>query len=202
MPPSRWTPPPPPLEGKPVDSTFFARSALTVARNLLGMSLCRRWPERTGKRGRVDRYAITEVEAYTGPEDRACHASGGRRTGRNAVMFGPPGHHYIYLCYGIHWLLNLVTGPEGHPAAVLVRGAGPWAGPGKLTQGLGLEGAFNGRLIAPESGLWVEDSGCRITRSGIAVGPRIGVAYAGEGWNRAPLRLLWKPHHPGGPNRS
>ena len=92
--------------------------------------------------------AITETEAYVGPHDLACHGSKGR-TPRTEVMFGPAGHWYVYFVYGIHWMLNAVTDDEGHPAAVLVRGAGDWDGPAKLTKALKIDKAFDARAIAP-----------------------------------------------------
>jgi len=86
---------------------IWQQSARVVAPGLLGRWLCRR-----GADGQVTRWRITEVEAYCGPRDRASHAARGE-TPRNRVMFGPPGFWYVYLCYGVHWMLNLVTGPKG-----------------------------------------------------------------------------------------
>src|ERR1041385_1523468 len=107
---------------------FFARPTLTVARELLGKHLVRR--TRAGMQAKV----INEVEAYIGPHDLACHGRFGC-TARTEVMFGPAGFWYVYLCYGIHWMLNVVTDEVGYPAAVLFRGAGEFTGPGKLTHG-------------------------------------------------------------------
>lgn len=167
-------------------SAFFARDAETVARELLGARLCRCLPQ-----GEVMCWAITETEAYIGPEDAACHAHLNRRTQRTAVMFGPPGVCYVYLCYGIHWLLNLVTGPEGHPAAVLIRGAGEQDGPGKLTKALQITSALNHQPATRETGLWVEP-GPKPAEAEIKRTPRIGIGYAAEPWLTAPLRFVVK----------
>src|SRR5579863_8737423 len=101
---------------------FYARSPLIVARALLGMHLA----HDDGRKVRIGR--IVECEAYRGPQDLAAHSAGGRRTARTEVMFGPPGHAYMFLLYGMHWAFNAVVGPEGHPHAVLVRAVEPVAG--------------------------------------------------------------------------
>jgi len=129
----------------------------------------------------MTRFMITETEAYCGPLDRASHASRGP-TPRNRVMFGPPGFWYVYLCYGVHWMLNLVTGPEGYPSAVLFRGVEGHTGPGKLTRALNINKTFDGLRCAKTTGLWIEGpaeilGGWRRRR-----GPRIGVDYAGPKW--------------------
>ena len=100
---------------KVLDSKFFDRSAEAVAHDMIGCRLCWRKGYQTLSR------TITETEAYTGPDDLASHASRGR-TKRNEAMFGPPGIFYVYFVYGMHWMLNVVTGPIGYPAAVLIRG--------------------------------------------------------------------------------
>jgi len=111
-----------------LDQPFFARPALTVARDLLGKYLVRQ--RRSAERAVM----ISEVEAYIGPHDLACHGRFGR-TARTEVMYGPAGHWYVYLCYGMHWMLNVVTDEMDWPAAVLFRGAGGFSGPGKLKIG-------------------------------------------------------------------
>jgi DNA-3-methyladenine glycosylase len=118
---------------KVLGSTFFDRSAEEVAHDLIGCRL--NW--RSGNRS--DSRIITEIEAYTGPDDLASHAARGR-TERNAPMFGPPGTFYVYFVYGMHWMLNLVTGPIGFPAAVLIRGVEGIVGPGRLTKAIGITG--------------------------------------------------------------
>lgn len=139
---------------------------------------------------------ITEVEAYDGPQDKACHAHRGC-TPRNAPMFGPAGHWYIYLIYGMYWMLNIVTGEEGYPAAVLIRGtcpesgrrAGDLNGPGKLTKSLGIHQAFNAKVATASTGLWIENRGVKIPSSKIQRTPRIGVDYAGA-WAKKPYRFV------------
>jgi len=134
---------------------------------------------------------ITEVEAYDGPLDRASHAFRGR-TPRTTVMFGPAGVFYVYFTYGMHWMVNAVTGPEGYPAAVLLR-AGEYRdlktgkaiaikGPARLTKFLGITGAENRLPSARKSGLWFEDRDVRVPRSKIIAAKRVGVDYAGEIW--------------------
>lgn len=166
--------------------SFFDREALTVARELIGTRLCRRLPD-----GAVARWTIDETEAYNGPEDGACHAHLNRRTKRTEVMFGPPGTTYIYLCYGIHWLLNLVTGPEGYPAAVLVRGAGEFDGPGKLTKALTISGELNALPLKRATGLWIETG--ETPPYPLEATPRIGIDYAGEPWISKPWRFVARP---------
>lgn len=167
--------------------SFFARPVLEVAEELLGKVLVRK------RQGELSAHLITEVEAYDGPHDRACHAHRGQ-TPRNAVMFGPPGHFYVYFVYGMHWMLNMVTGEERYPAAVLIRGIEHVAGPGKLTRALGIDRSLNGKLAHPTSGLWVEDRGFIIPKHFIRRTPRIGVAYAGA-WAKVPYRFVLTSHH-------
>jgi len=162
---------------------FFKRSALEVAPDLIGSVLCRKWGNE------VWRDWIVEVEAYDGFEDRASHASRGE-TPRNSVMFGPPGCWYVYLCYGMHWLLNVSCGPRGYPAAVLVRGLAGVAGPGRLTRRWGVDGEVNGAPARPGSGLWIESGLAVAERQELPVqrSPRVGVSYAGPIWAAKPYR--------------
>ena len=182
----------PPKEGTPprsnrrawrfavLEPVFFNRPANEVAPSLLGKALRRN--------GRVRQtLIITETEAYLGPHDLACHTARGR-TARTEVMFDPPGTLYIYLVYGLHLMLNVVTGPEGCGAAVLIRGAGNAQGPGRLGRALALTLDLNGQAAAPETGLWFEEQGI-VPRRIIAV-PRIGVGYAGPKWSRRKLRFI------------
>jgi DNA-3-methyladenine glycosylase len=165
--------------------SFFARSASTVARELLGKFLVR---ELNGQQLFA---MIAETEAYLGPHDKACHAHRGR-TSRNAVMFGPAGYWYVYFIYGMHWMLNVVTAEEDYPAAVLFRAAGPWIGPGRLTKGLSIDRSSNGQPATRSAGMWIEDRGVELPRSAISRTPRIGVDYALE-WAEKPLRYVLKP---------
>jgi DNA-3-methyladenine glycosylase len=162
---------------------FFDRPADRVARDLLGAALVVRTSD-----GSLRRHVVHEVEAYLGGHDLACHGSKGM-TPRNAVMFGPAGRWYVYLCYGMHWMLNIVTGPAGMPAAVLIRGAGEFVGPGRLTRGLGIDRRFDGRPAARSAGLWLEAGPVPVPQRLIDRTPRIGVGYAGK-WADAPLRFV------------
>lgn len=164
-------------------SDWFARSVLEVAPELLGKKLCRKLPS-----GEIARLVINEVEAYDGPRDAACHAHKGR-TKRHEPLYGPPGFYYIYLCYGIHWLLNIVTSEEDYPAAVLIRGAGPYDGPGKLTKALGVTKAQNTLPVRRRSDLWIEDAPS-VEPSLIKTTPRIGINYAPEPWLSKPWRWV------------
>jgi DNA-3-methyladenine glycosylase len=160
-----------------------SKKTVALARGLLGKFLVRATP-----RGFVAAM-ITEVEAYDGEHDRACHARNGR-TARNAVMYAPGGVWYVYLCYGVHELLNLVTGPRGYPAAVLIRGVDGANGPGRLTRALRIDRRLNGAPASPVGGLWIEDRGVRVTRDAIQATPRIGVDYAGPIWARKRWRFV------------
>lgn len=167
---------------------FFNRPALTVASGLIGCHLVRK------RAGKTERFMITETEAYDGPKDLACHASGGRRTKRNEVLFGEPGLIYIYFTYGMHWLLNFVTGPKGYPAGVLIRGIKTKEGlaingPARITKRLGLTGTVHGKPASPPTGLWVE-KGKRICPKLIQRLPRMGVGYAGPVWSKKRYRFV------------
>lgn len=156
-----------------------------MARSLLGMHLVHRF------RGTERRGKIVETEAYLGPQDLAAHSRHGR-TARNATMFGPPGHAYVFLIYGIHHCLNVVTGRAGHGAAVLLRALEPVAnlegranGPGLLCQALGVDRRLDGVDLRGDR-LYIEDPGPHAFR--IATRSRIGVDYAGA-WARRRLRF-------------
>jgi DNA-3-methyladenine glycosylase len=172
----------------PLSRTFYARDALSVARDLLGMQLVIR--HATGRM--VGR--IVETEAYQGPEDLAAHSAGGRRTARTEIMYGPAGHAYVYLIYGIWNCLNVVVGTPGVPHAVLLRALEPvtgidtpsW-GPGLLCRALDINRAYNGRDLCGRE-LWIQ-APRRPRPLRIAAAPRIGVDYAGE-WARRPWRFF------------
>lgn len=168
-----------------LSNNFFERDTLVVAEELLGKYLVRE------EGGEERAYMITEVEAYDGPNDRASHASRGK-TSRNAVMFGPAGVWYVYLCYGVHWMLNMVTGPSEYPAAVLIRGVEEAAGPGRVTKLLGVTKRFDGHTASKSVGLWIEDRGVHVHQEAVERGPRIGVAYAGPVWASKPFRFSLK----------
>ncbi|MDQ8202394.1 DNA-3-methyladenine glycosylase [Pelagicoccus sp. SDUM812003] len=170
-------------------SQFRSRDTVRLARSLIGKKLVATLPD--GVRSCL---AITETEAYDGPEDLACHASKGRTT-RTEVMFGPAGRWYVYLVYGMHEMLNLVTGPEGYPAAILIRGVEGLSGPGRLTKALGIDRRFNAQPASPATGLHLEDATPAPDGEVIAT-PRIGVAYAGPDWSQRPYRFVLKSAKP------
>ena len=170
----------------PLSLDWFGRDTLEVARDLLGKVLVR---ELDGERltGR-----LVEVEAYCGPHDLAAHSARGL-TPRTRVMYGPPGHAYVYLIYGLHHCLNFVTRPEGEPQAVLVRalqpgpGVGRASGPGLVCRALAIDRSLNGRPLVPPD-LYVADDGLQVDPASVVAGPRVGVAYAGE-WAERPWRF-------------
>ena len=149
----------------------YAVDAVTMAKTLLGAWLCRRLDD-----GTVMRRRINETEAYCGEEDTACHAHKGR-TARTDVMYAPGGCAYIYLCYGMHEMLNVVTGAEGRPEAVLIRGVEGAEGPGRLTKLLKIDRSLNREDLVHSNRLWLESDGSRVKFTGA---PRIGIAYASK----------------------
>lgn len=183
-------------------AAFYDRPVLDVARDLLGRRLVRCINgQRVGG-------LIVECEAYRGEEDLACHARAGR-TPRTAVMYGPPGQAYVYFTYGMHWMLNCVTGPQGFPAAVLIRSIQPreglqqiaarragrplrdWCnGPAKLCQALDIDGQHNGLPLWQDSGgLWLE-SGQPVPDGQVRCTPRIGIPRVPEPWRSMPWRFV------------
>lgn len=153
---------------------------------------------------KIIRHKITETEAYTGPHDLACHSAHGK-TERNKAMFLDAGTIYVYFTYGMHWMLNIVTEEKDFPSAVLIRGTDQVSGPARLTKALSIDKKLNGLKLGRRSGLWIEDSEIvpQVPRDGepvesknrklkIARTPRIGVAYAKEGWAEKPYRFLLK----------
>lgn len=174
-----------------LEESFYQRTDVTrVARDLLGKVLF----VRVGRA--VSSGIIVETEAYSHTE-KGCHAYQNRRTQRNEVMFRPGGHTYVYLCYGIHNLFNVVTGEEGMGDAVLIRALQPLdgtkymiermstnglkritSGPGKLTKAMGIDRKFNGKFLTGTQ-VWIEDHGVSLMKSQIVASPRIGIDYAG-----------------------
>ena len=166
---------------------FFNRPSVKVAKDLLGKYLVRRSPVGGGKKEIA--LVITEVEAYEGFRDKASHAHRGK-TARNKIMFGEAGQIYVYFTYGIHWMLNIVTGKKDYPAAVLIRGAGEIKGPARLTKFLKIDKKLNTKPLGKKAGLWIEDRGLKISARAIKKTPRIGVEFAGKFWARKPYRFL------------
>lgn len=155
-----------------------SKRTVALARWLLGKYLVRRWPD-----GREEARMIVETEAYHGESDQACHARAGR-TKRTEVMYGAGGVWYVYLCYGIHEMLNLVVGPRDWPAAILIRGVEGAVGPGRVTKTLAIDRRLNAMSATDvASGLWLEDRGVRLPRGRVKATPRIGIDFAGPIWS-------------------
>jgi len=172
---------------------FSSDDVVGISRELLGTVLC------TRVNGELCRMLITETEAYAGETDRASHAFGGRRTARTEVMYGEGGRAYVYLCYGVHHLFNVVTNVSGVPHAVLVRAGqaldgvetilrrrgrkevdrGLLPGPGTVGQGMGITTSMTGESLQGDT-VWIEKRPDDLGRFGVLAGPRIGVDYAGE----------------------
>lgn len=171
---------------KRLGRAFFERSTLIVAKELLGKYLVRKI------KGKSVAMMITETEAYHGPKDKASHASRGK-TPRTAVMFGPPGHAYIYLIYGMYHCLNVVTGLDEFPAAVLIRGVEGISGPGKLCRELNITKDLNTEDVITSTQLWIEDRGPR--KGKIIRTPRVGIDYAGA-WKDKKWRFVLQSEAP------
>ena len=176
----------------PLPREFYERPTLKVAKDLLGKVLIKQTPNE------IIQTKIMDVEAYVGPNDKACHASKGRTT-RTEIMFGPAGFTYVYLIYGMYHCLNIVTEREDYPAAILIRGleilvkenptASPTRidGPGRVCRFLEVDRTHNGLDATLGTALWIEDQGLAISRKQIQAQPRIGVDYAEE-W----AKKLWR----------
>lgn len=196
-----------------LEPAWFTRPTCVVAADLIGKVLCRQLTDSDGV-VKVLRMRISETEAYIGEGDAACHAHAGTRTARTEIMYSQGGVFYVYLTYGIHHMLNLVSGPAESPEAVLIR-AGfsttesdrlveeqllsadkqlthpkQLAGPGKLTKRLQIDRNLYGKSISPKTGVWVEDDGCQPP---VALRPRIGIDYAGAAKDWL-LRYVWTDH--------
>lgn len=194
------------MKGSKLSYSFYRRpDVVEVSRQLIGKVLCTQIGEAPLTSG-----VIVETEAYCGHNDKACHANDGNRTERTEIMFHDGGVAYIYLCYGIHHLFNIVTDVDGKAAAVLIRAIEPadgisrmlerrnaemaepalTAGPGRLTEALGITTDFYGTNLTADT-IWIEDRGIPIKSNKIKSAPRIGVDYAGEHAKR-PWRFFLK----------
>ncbi len=180
---------------KKLPADFYAREdVVLISKELIGKVLC------TNVNGCITKGIITETEAYAGISDKASHAFGNKRTARTEIMFGPPGRSYVYLCYGVHSLFNVVTNHENVPHAVLIRGIYPVAGvqriksrrkinqpmhkiadgPGKLSKAMGIDFKRHNNLDLQGNQVWIEDHLQQISAEEIEIGPRIGIDYAEE----------------------
>lgn len=196
-----------------LEPNWFTRPTCVVAADLVGKVVCRKLIDSDGSE-KVLRMRISETEAYIGQDDPACHSHAGSRTARTEIMYEQGGVFYVYLTYGVHHMLNLVSGGEESPESVLIR-AGfltddsdrlieeqflstnkqlthptQLAGPGKLTKRLQIDRALNGKSISVESAVWLEDDGCQPP---VSLRPRIGIDYAGDAKNWL-LRYIWSDH--------
>lgn len=167
---------------KKLTDKFFQRDVLKVSPDLLGKILVRRFED-----GEIRRYHITDVEAYRGEEDKACHASRGR-TAHTELLYGEGGKIYVYLIYGIYWLLNIVTGNKDHPQGVMIRAVEGIYGPGRVGKALKLDKTFRGESIGNNDRLWIEDSK---EKPEYVTAPRIGIDYAQE-WKDVQWRFIVK----------
>jgi DNA-3-methyladenine glycosylase len=166
--------------GSRLTKDFFTRDVLEVAPDLIGKELVVK-----SDNDNYNRLVITEVEAYRGAEDRACHANKGR-TKRTEVMYYEGGKIYVYFVYGMYWMLNVVTGGKDNPQAVLIRGVKGCTGPGRLARAIGIDGSYYGEDLAESDRIWIEDKGITLA---CKTGKRIGIDYAGEQWINMPWRF-------------
>lgn len=164
--------------GKRMGRKALSRPADVLAPELLGKLLCRKTDQG------ILKFRIMETECYMGEEDTACHASKGK-TERTKILYEKGGTAYVYLCYGIHALFNVVSGREGHPEAVLIRGVEGYNGPGKLTRAMGIDRTLNGEDMTVSKRLWLEDDGYRPS---YLTAKRVGIDYATEEYRE----ILWR----------
>jgi DNA-3-methyladenine glycosylase len=165
---------------------FYRSDAVTVAEKLLGKILVRKFDD-----GTMARYRITETEAYLGEDDKACHAGKGR-TPRTEIMYADGGKIYVYLIYGIYWLLNVVTGAENSPQAVLIRGIENIVGSGRVGRELQIDRSFYGENLLTSERIWIEDAP---EIENFTTGTRIGIDYAGEIWKNKLWRFIADKNH-------
>lgn len=167
--------------GNKLQKSFFTRDVLEVAPDLLGKAIVRVFPDQS-----VNEFLITEVEAYRGEEDLACHASKGR-TNRTEIMYHDGGFIYIYLIYGMHYMLNFVTSVQDNPQAVLIRGVDQTFGPGRVAKLLQINKTLNTQSVLSSPEIWIEDKGWKADYS---TDVRVGIDYAGNYWKNKPWRYI------------
>ena len=156
------------MENVRLTREYFENPATFLAPDLIGKLLCRKTAEG------ILKYRIMETECYYGEADTACHASKGK-TERTKTLYEKGGTAYVYLCYGMHSLFNVVTGKEGFPEAVLIRGVEGYNGPGKLTRAMQIDRSLNGVDMTESTELWIEDDGVRLSYH---AAKRVGIDYA------------------------
>ena len=161
-----------------LNAEFYSQNAIILAPKILGKLLCRNLD------GKITKLRITETESYFGEKDTACHAHKGK-TERTKIMYENGGLAYIYLCYGIHYLFNIVTGVKKFPEAVLIRGVEGFNGPGKLTKALKIDKNLNGENLVNSNQIWIEDDGYKCD---FKTEKRIGINYACEKYKNK----LWR----------
>ncbi|WP_201579325.1 DNA-3-methyladenine glycosylase [Psychrobacter sp. Pi2-52] len=196
-----------------LDPDWFTRPTCVVAADLIGKVLCRQLTDSDGQQKTL-RMRISETEAYIGQDDPACHSHAGTRTARTEIMYEQGGVFYVYLTYGVHHMLNLISGSVESPESVLIR-AGfltddsdrlieeqqlssdkqfthpkQFAGPGKLTKRLQIDRDLYGKPVSPTSDVWIEDDNCQPP---VSLRPRIGIDYAGDAKDWL-LRYIWTEH--------
>lgn len=162
-----------------IDNSFYFNSADSVAPRLVGKLLCMR-----GADGEVLRMRITETECYLGVQDTACHASRGK-TPRNSALWQEGGFTYVYLCYGMYYMFNIITGCENDPQGVLIRGVEGYMGPGKFTKFCGIDKSHNLINMKMSEAIWLEDDGYSPK---LVLSPRIGIGYA----DKEDRERLWR----------
>lgn len=169
--------------GERLDKSFFLRDVLEVSPAMLGKIIVRKFAD-----NHIEKYIITEVEAYSGNGDLACHASKGK-TKRTEVMFRAGGLVYVYLIYGMHWMLNIVTGDVDDANAILIRGVEGISGPGRVGKVLQLDKSFYGEDLFTSERIWIENAEPVVK---FETSPRVGIDYAGEPWISKPWRFMLK----------
>ena len=164
------------------DAAFFLKTSLEAAPLLVGKLICRKTDSE------IIKLRITETECYMGEEDKACHASKGK-TPRNSILYETGGIYYVYLIYGMHYLLNIVFGEKESPQGVLIRCCEGFEGPARLSKRLGVTKEFNRESAILSGRMWLEDDGLKPETISL---PRVGIDYVGEYWRDIPWRFKSK----------
>lgn len=166
-----------------LDTEFYTRDVVDIAKDLLSCKIILK-----SANGNISEYQITETEAYLGTHDKASHVSKGR-TARTETMYMQGGVLYMYLVYGMHWMMNVVCGPKDSPQAVLIRGIEGIVGPGRLTKAMSLDKSYNAESLISSKRIWISKGE---SVKNIISAPRVGIDYAGEYWKNRKLRFIAK----------